>query len=150
MFIHAFPIPTGPLWCTSFWACCNRMRFGDCFHCASSNTNTTLLYLAVISLMRSPTIGAYDKLAIRYGYTHSASTDAEAAVIRKDFASNPNNILNPSKNVTLLQSLPFHSTRGYRDVVSTQHSVLHRSPFCRASGNFARGRELAELLRRGK
>lgn len=32
----------------------------------------------------SPTIGAYDKLAIRYGYTHSASTDAEAAVILKE------------------------------------------------------------------
>lgn len=32
----------------------------------------------------SPTIGAYDKLAIRYGYTHAASTDAEAAVILKD------------------------------------------------------------------
>ena len=43
--------------------------------------------------MRSPTIGAYDKLVIRYGYTHSASTDAEAAVILKDLAPNLNSCL---------------------------------------------------------
>mgnify|MGYP002803376676 FL=1 len=32
----------------------------------------------------SPTIGAYDKLAIQYGYTHSTSTNAEAAPILED------------------------------------------------------------------
>ena len=31
-----------------------------------------------------PTIGAYDKLAIQYGYTHSTSTNAEAAPILED------------------------------------------------------------------
>lgn len=36
---------------------------------------------------RSPTIGAYDKLAIRFGYTHATSTDAEAAPILKDIGA---------------------------------------------------------------